>query len=873
MNVKKVLIVEDEPLTAELIRGMLEGRGYQVTAMESSASGARRALDAAAPDIILMDIRIKGKTDGIELAGSIRRKLDIPVIFLTAFADRETVERAKQVDSYGYIIKPFGELELITTIEIALHKHIANSRLRASEERYRSLFESLKDAVYIRALEGRLIEFNPAFAELFGYSEEELDGFNMGDFYDDPAERGRFERRLKRVRAVKDFEVRFRRKDGALINCLITANLIASPDGKSKTIRGIIHDITERDTMRHALQTERDFINAVINSLPALFFVIDREGRLVRWNRTLESLASFSGKSLEGINVLDLMRGENRDLFRDKIEEGFSGGDLTWEARLSLPGRRGASVDYLFTVHREAIDGIEYAIGTAVDITDRKGMEQALRESEKRFHSLFDNLTDAVAIHGIGGRYLEVNRAACEQLGYSRDEFLMKNAADIFSPEYSRLIPEWSRRIIGDGSALSDAIIITKGGEPLSVEINSRLVHYMDATAILSIARDVTERKKATLKLKKAHDDIRLLLNSISAILIGVSTEDVITHWNGAAEKIFGIPADEALGEKITGFKMKWEWDSIYIGIYQCTSEDRPIALTDIAYTDNSGREGVLGVTINPIRNDGGEIRGFLIQGKDITDRRIMERQLLQAGKMATVGEMATGVAHELNQPLNVIKMGAQYLLDSIAEKYFTDEFAVERLEKIVKQVDRAANIINHLRDFGRVSDYDIRPMDPNKPVRASLEMLGEQMRLHGIAMEIDLDPGLPHVAGDHAKLEQVFINLIVNAKDAMEGMAAPPEQMRISIRSFREGGEGPVCIEFRDNGPGVPPGIVDRLFEPFFTTKEVGKGTGLGLSISYGIIKAHRGSIEVVSEKEGGRFLITLPVGTKIVDGIGSAE
>ncbi|TFH42056.1 MAG: response regulator, partial [Chrysiogenales bacterium] len=151
MNVKKILIVEDEPLTAELIRGMLEGRGYQVTAMESTAYGAMRALNAAAPDIVIMDIRIRGKTDGIELAGSIRRKLDIPVIFLTAFADRETVERAKQVDSYGYIIKPFGELELITTIEIALHKHIVNSRLRASEERYRSLFESLKDAVYIRA--------------------------------------------------------------------------------------------------------------------------------------------------------------------------------------------------------------------------------------------------------------------------------------------------------------------------------------------------------------------------------------------------------------------------------------------------------------------------------------------------------------------------------------------------------------------------------------------------------------------------------------------------------------------------------------------------------------------------------------------------
>ena len=174
--------------------------------------------------------------------------------------------------------------------------------------------------------------------------------------------------------------------------------------------------------------------------------------------------------------------------------------------------------------------------------------------------------------------------------------------------------------------------------------------------------------------------------------------------------------------------------------------------------------------------------------------------------------------------------------------------------------MDRAANIINHLREFGRKSDYNFQKINPNQPIRVALDLLSEQLRGHSIDVILDLDANLPFIQADGQKLEQVFINMIINARDAFEEMKNPLQEKKIHIKSFRKNGSGMICIEFSDNGPGIPREIINRVFEPFFTTKEVGKGTGLGLSISYGIIKSHQGTLDVVSEGAGATFIIQLP-------------
>jgi signal transduction histidine kinase len=229
--------------------------------------------------------------------------------------------------------------------------------------------------------------------------------------------------------------------------------------------------------------------------------------------------------------------------------------------------------------------------------------------------------------------------------------------------------------------------------------------------------------------------------------------------------------------------------------------------------------------------------------------------RLIQASKMSTVGEMASGVAHELNQPLNVIRMGATLLSKMVNKgKKIEDEELRTVTAEIVGQVDRAAAIIDHMRDFARVG-IKTTELDINIPIKNVFGILGQQFKVRDIAIELDLDDSLPLVMADSNKLEQVLLNLVVNARQAIEEKGKPGG--RITIRSFLK--KGRVAVSVSDTGAGIPEDILDKIFEPFFTTKGVGVGTGLGLSISYGIVKDYGGTMEVKSKVGvGTTFLLT---------------
>ncbi|MCB2186374.1 MAG: PAS domain S-box protein [Deltaproteobacteria bacterium] len=252
----------------------------------------------------------------------------------------------------------------------------------------------------------------------------------------------------------------------------------------------------------------------------------------------------------------------------------------------------------------------------------------------------------------------------------------------------------------------------------------------------------------------------------------------------------------------------------------------------------------------------------LIVTSSDITAMVEAQSQTIQAAKLATLGEMSTGVAHELNQPLNAIRVGSDYLglLASRGEAPGPAELA-EVNEVIREQVERAAGIIRHLREFGRQSKVDKQLVDVNQPIRGVFALVGQQTLLRGLRVELDLAGGLPPIWADANRLEQVFMNLVLNARDALaEGAAAGDPRPGI-IRVTSGLTDGLVTVSVADNGPGVPEHHREKLFQPFFTTKPVGKGTGLGLSISYGIVREHGGAISLVSPPEGGAvFRLTFP-------------
>jgi C4-dicarboxylate-specific signal transduction histidine kinase len=247
---------------------------------------------------------------------------------------------------------------------------------------------------------------------------------------------------------------------------------------------------------------------------------------------------------------------------------------------------------------------------------------------------------------------------------------------------------------------------------------------------------------------------------------------------------------------------------------------------------------------------------------QDLHDK---QEQLVQAGKLATLGELTTGVAHELNNPLNNIGLFIGNVLDQIRLGGAVRDVDLDRiaqdLDRATAQVRKATEIISHLRTFGRSAPVSREPVSVNEVVVHALSLMQEQLRLRDIDVVLDLAPENPMVAASPIQLEQVFINLLTNARDALadlpSGTAAPAR--RIAIRTRLRNGWAEVLV--RDTGPGIPPGLERRIFDPFFTTKGVGKGTGLGLAITYGILKDHGGAITVVRQPEpGAAFLVQLP-------------
>lgn len=266
-----------------------------------------------------------------------------------------------------------------------------------------------------------------------------------------------------------------------------------------------------------------------------------------------------------------------------------------------------------------------------------------------------------------------------------------------------------------------------------------------------------------------------------------------------------------------------------------------------------------------PIKDKLGNLIAAMEMSIDITEQIETEHQLVQAGKLTTLGEMASGMAHELNQPLSVIKTASSFLMKKARAKETVDECRqLTLLSKIDNNVDRAARIINHLRLFTRKSDNSRDDVNINQLLENVFEIISQQLKLRDIAVEKTYSAYLPLIVGDPIRLEQVFINLLLNAKDALEDKWGDRENLpgdkKISLTTRVKAGK--LVVEIEDNGIGIPPLLRDKIFEPFFTTKEVGRGTGLGLSISYGIIRDCGGDIQVRSADNGGTvFTVGFPV------------
>ena len=362
-------------------------------------------------------------------------------------------------------------------------------------------------------------------------------------------------------------------------------------------------------------------------------------------------------------------------------------------------------------------------------------------------------------------------------------------------------------------------------------------------------------------ELRQSEEKYRLLFdNDPNPIFILDRKTLKILDANQRAESHYGYSKEELL--KLSFMDLGYEEDAQEImSGFKGVADDRSIVFSKKQHRRKDGGLFYTNIHVCVARYMGKN--ALIATTTDVTESVQKEAQLIQASKLATLGEMAAGIAHELNQPLNVMKIGSDFLKEKVTEgKEIGDEELSTVTQEISNQVDRASGIINHMREFARQSDIRAVEVDINKPIEDVFKILGAQLRLRQIELELDLDKNLPPIMADSNRLEQVFINLVINARSAMEDKLAPPTKL-LKIKSFADNGD--VVVTVSDTGIGIPQDIIQRIFEPFFTTKEVGQGTGLGLSISYGIVEAYGGTITVQSEVgTGTTFELRFPAASK---------
>lgn len=330
-----------------------------------------------------------------------------------------------------------------------------------------------------------------------------------------------------------------------------------------------------------------------------------------------------------------------------------------------------------------------------------------------------------------------------------------------------------------------------------------------------------------------------------------------ILECNDSVKRVYGYEKEELLGASFLKLFEESEHQNYAIEIRNSDT------LTHVPQLTRDGRTIFVNILVSQHQWMGRP--ALLVTSTDVIRMLMIRDQLIQASKMATLGEMATGIAHELNQPLSVVKTASSFLLNRVQKgEVVREDILKAMLQEVDSHLDHASEIISHIREFGRKSAARTEPVPVNEPLERALAIFTQQFRLREIRVVRELGEGLPPVLADRNRLQQVFINLLTNARDAIKekrerlGLEGSLEEIRVRTGLVDQR----VRIEFEDTGIGIPKALRDRIFEPFFTTKRLGKGTGLGLSISYGIVTDYQGAMRVETEENvGSTFIIELPI------------
>jgi two-component system NtrC family sensor kinase len=494
-------------------------------------------------------------------------------------------------------------------------------------------------------------------------------------------------------------------------------------------------------------------------------------------------------------------------------------------------------------------------LGVTRDITARKKAEEALRESQEQYAALVSNVADGV-FRFKQGKITWCNDKLAKMRGCPKEELI---GADI-----DKLVPSDVRipdlyRTIGAGLKKQghfQGIMRTKkkDGSVVDLEYSASPIPGTAPIELVGIVRDITERKRAEEELKIAEAKYRGLVETAGAAVATINPKGEFIFVNEAGCKMTGYSREEIIGRPFTDLLHPDDRGIVQELFLKSLEGSRtPVLEFRIAHKDG---HVVWCFSIPTTITYEGKIIGFSAIMQDITERRVMQEQLLLTGRLAAVGELSAGVAHELNNPLAAIQMYSEFL----SKRNDLDEVTKKDLRAIYEQAVRASKITSDLLSFARKHKPERTLISINGALEKTLELRAHQMKVNNIELLVQLQPDLPTTNADFYQMQQVFMNIVVNAEQAMLEAHGGGKLIVCTQRS-----DDFLRVTFTDNGAGMSEETLKRIFDPFFTTKNVGKGTGLGLSICYGIVQAHKGRIYAESKLgKGTTFVVEIPITTK---------
>ena len=532
-------------------------------------------------------------------------------------------------------------------------------------------------------------------------------------------------------------------------------------------------------------------------------------------------------------------------------------------------------------------------IGNRVGLfTERKRAEEALRKSEATGRALLESAAEGIVIVNPDGRIVLANVRTEELFGYQRDE-LLGQTLEVLLPERfqnshadhrAAYFAEPRVRPMGIGLDLAAR---RKDGSEFPVEISLSYIKTEGGVLAMGFITDITERRRADEALAHQAQElaylaeeakvreafIRNVVESIRDGIVVVDREGRITAWNRAMEERSGLNATEVRGLPFLDAFLTLKAQGFAKVLTRILEQNEEVALGGFEHETHHRGRVTMDLKGSPLRNATGEVIGAVFALEDVTERIQLERIARQSEKMAAVGTLAAGIAHEINNPIGIISSRVELMLMEARERGLSAE-VMKDLQVLEKHAGRVARITQGLLSFSRQAPWKLTAVDVNQVLEEALLLVEKQLVKEGIVLKKDLAPDLPKIQGSPNHLEQVVVNLLTNAREAMPNggtlkvsTALHRKTLSDDRTSKEQIGRWPSLVEqpgveirIGDTGPGIPPEIISRIFDPFFTTKE--QGSGLGLSITYGIVREHGGTISVDSQPgEGSTFIIQLPI------------